>query len=284
MIKIRIILTFMLLSLFTAHANELKPKKENNTSSFKLVKVNNHTITSKILGPKKVNALLHKFTNSERKNIIEQLINDEIGIQYALQYLKLDDNLSDEKKRLDFGIKQINEIALQECIKSISDKNASAIYKQHKKLYWHEKHYEASHIMLTDKNTTIEVLDLLKKSSDINSSFQELAKKYSKDRSSKNGGYLGHFESKIMVKEFKEALENLKVGQYTTKGVRTRFGYHIILLHSIKPKGYFSFSEVKDQIKEKMAKSIKNQWFQKTLLPLKKKANIKYIFDVNGTY
>jgi len=274
---------FALLSLFTANANELNTSKENN-SNFELVKVNNHTITSKILGPKKVNALVHKFTNSERKSIINQLVNDEIAIQYAFDYLKKDDNFTDEKKRLDFGLKEINDIALKESIKSISDKNASNIYKTFKKDFWHEKHYEASHILLTDKNTSIKVLNLLKKSSDLNSTFQELAKKYSKDRSAKDGGYLGHFESKIMVKEFKEALEKLAVHKYTTKAVRTRFGYHIILLHSIKPKGYFPFDDVKDQIKEKMARNTKNQWFEKTLLPLKKKAKIKYIFDVNATH
>jgi len=276
------LLMFTLLSLFTANANELTSKENNR--SFELVKVNDHTITTKILGHKKVNALIHKFTNSERKNIINQLINDEIAIQYAFKYLKKDDNFTDEKKRLDFGLKEINDIALKECINSISDANASNIYKTFKKDFWHEKHYEASHILVRDKNTSLKILDLLKKSSDLNSTFQELAKKYSKDRSAKNGGYLGHFESKIMVKEFKEALENLALHKYTTKPVKTRFGYHIILLHSINPKGYFSFNEVKDRIKEKMARNIKNEWFKKTLLPLKKRAKIKYLFDINATH
>jgi len=277
------LLIFTIISLVTANANELKNSNDNN-SSFELVKVNNHTITTKILGAKKIHALVHKFTNSEKEALINQLINDEIAIQYAFTYLKKDDNFTDEKKRLDFGLKAIHNIALKESIKSISDENASNIYKAFKKDFWHEKHYEASHIMVKDKNTSLKILDLLNKSSDVNTTFKELAKKYSKDRSAKNGGYLGHFDPKIMVKEFREALEKLTPHKYTTKPVKTRFGYHIILLHSINPKGYFSFDEVKDQIKERMARNIKNEWFKKTLLPLKKRAKIKYLFDVNVTH
>ncbi len=282
--KIHFSLLFLgIFSLFISNATELKSTKELNTTTIKLVKVNNHTITTNILGPKKVHALLHKFTNSERKSILNQLINDEIAMQYAFKYLKIEDNISDEKKRLSFGLKKINDIALKESIKTISDKNASDFYKANKKLFWHDKHYEASHILLNDKNLTIELIDKLNKASDVNSTFKTLAKKYSTDRSSKKGGYIGHFESKIMVKEFRDALEKLKVGEYTHKPIKTPFGYHIILLHSINPKGYFPFDEVKDGIKTNLAKGLKNDWFKKTLLPLKAKADIMYLFDFNQT-
>lgn len=287
MIKIHLsllLLSFFSLSVANANANELNSIKKQDLSSIELVKVNKHIVTSAVLGPKKLHALIHKFTKSEKVSIINQLINDEIAIQYAYKYLKIEDNMSNEKERLNFGLQQINNIALTESIKNISDKNASTFYEAHRKDYWHAKHHEASHILVHDKNISIKLSNLLKKSSDLNSTFQTLAKKYSKDRSSKNGGYLGHFESKIMVKPFKTTLEKLNIGTYTQKAIKTRFGYHIILLHSIKKEGYFSFEEIKETIKLKLAKEIKDKWFEQTLLPIKKKAKINYLLDMNSTH
>ena len=285
MIKFHLSLLITLVFLnFSANANKLNNTKEQNLTFVKLVKVNEHTITSNILGPKKLKAFIYKFNSKERTSILNQLINDEIAVQYAWKYLKIDDNISNEKKRLELGLKHIHEIAITESIKTISDSNASSFYKNNKKKFWHEKHYEASHILVYDKNISIKLLEKLKGSSDLNSTFKKLAQKFSKDRSSKYGGYLGHFESKIMVKPFKDALENLKIGKYTQKAIRTRFGYHIILLHDIEPKGYIPFERIKNDIKFDLANQYKNRWFEKTLLPLKEKAKIHYFFDINKTY
>ena len=282
-------LFFCSLTLQLLADNQLSNLAENNstknlTSPFNLVKVNKHTITTKLLGAKKVHAFIYKFNSKDRNAILNQLVNDEIAIEYAFNYLKLEDNISDEKKRLDLGLKQINKIVIQESIKNISDENASEYYKIHKKMFWHKKHYEASHILVYDKNISVKLLKELNKTSDLNSTFKKLAKEFSKDRSSKKGGYLGHFESKIMVKPFKDALEKLKIGDFTKSPVKTKFGYHIILLHNIAEEGYIPFERIKDDIKRILAEKNKNEWFEKTLLPLKKKATIDYLFDVNKSY
>jgi peptidyl-prolyl cis-trans isomerase SurA len=61
-------------------------------------------------------------------------------------------------------------------------------------------------------------------------SFEELAEKYSDDPGSKeNGGDLGYFERRMMVKEFDEAAFKMEVGQISGL-VQTNFGYHIIKL------------------------------------------------------
>lgn len=59
-------------------------------------------------------------------------------------------------------------------------------------------------------------------------SFEALAKQFSTCPSSSQGGDLGSFAKGRMDEDFEEAAFALKVGEITSKPVRTRFGYHII--------------------------------------------------------
>ena len=45
---------------------------------------------------------------------------------------------------------------------------------------------------------------------------------------------MGWFRSGQMVKEFEEAVLKLKKGEITKKPVKTKFGYHIIILNDIR--------------------------------------------------
>ena len=273
---------FYLISFILLFSSILSAE-DNNLTTFNIVKVNTHIITSNIFSKKKSNAILHKFSKYDKKRVIEQLINDEIAIQYAFNYNKVEDNITDEKKRLNLGLILINEIALNESVKDITDKNVSNFYNHNKKEFWHKKQYSASHILVKDLNLSTNLITQLKKSSDINRTFKTLAQKFSKDSSSINGGYLGFFESKIMVKPFKDALERLKVNQFTDKPIKTKFGYHIIYLHEISNEGYVPLEKVKKLIKLNLAKKIKNRWFNKTLAPLKSKTKIEYLLDTNSS-
>lgn len=82
-------------------------------------------------------------------------------------------------------------------------------------------------------------------------SFEDLAKKYSKDTATaENGGNLDYFDPSDMVEEFANAVKELKNGEYTKKPVKSKFGYHIILRVDQKEKK--ELKEVKDTIKEKL--------------------------------
>lgn len=61
--------------------------------------------------------------------------------------------------------------------------------------------------------------------------FSLLAKKYSDDNGGKNGGYLGYFSVLRMVYPFENMAYNTKPGEIS-KPFRSRFGYHIIKVHS----------------------------------------------------
>lgn len=81
----------------------------------------------------------------------------------------------------------------------------------------------ASHILVPTEKDAEKILAELKKGKD----FAELAKKYSKCPSSKNGGDLGFFGRGQMIKEFENAAFSLNSGEIS-KPVKTKFGYHII--------------------------------------------------------
>lgn len=62
---------------------------------------------------------------------------------------------------------------------------------------------------------------------------------------------LGYFNKGAMVSAFEDAAFALKKGAYTTKPVKTEYGYHVVLKLDEKEKE--SLDKVKDSIKEKLA-------------------------------
>jgi peptidyl-prolyl cis-trans isomerase C len=82
---------------------------------------------------------------------------------------------------------------------------------------------KASHILVEHE---YEIKDLQKKL-DEGSSFEDLARDFSKCPSGQDGGSLGHFSKGQMVKPFEEAAFSLEVGEVSSP-VQTQFGYHLI--------------------------------------------------------
>ncbi len=71
-----------------------------------------------------------------------------------------------------------------------------------------------------------EVKDIQRKLEE-GTSFEDLARDFSKCPSGQEGGDLGHFSRGQMVKPFEEAAFNLEVGQ-VSEAVKTQFGFHLI--------------------------------------------------------
>ena len=81
----------------------------------------------------------------------------------------------------------------------------------------------ASHILVDQEH---EANDLVTK---LNSgtSFEDLAKDFSKCPSGKKGGSLGEFGKGMMVKSFEDAAFALEVGKVSDV-IKTQFGHHLI--------------------------------------------------------
>ena len=83
----------------------------------------------------------------------------------------------------------------------------------------------AKHILVDQEYEAKDILAKLEKGE---SSFEELAQKFSKCPSAKSGGHLGEFRKGQMVAPFEEAAFSLETGK-VSEPVKTQFGYHLIL-------------------------------------------------------
>ena len=81
----------------------------------------------------------------------------------------------------------------------------------------------ANHILVPNEMDAIKLKSQIKDFSD----FQYYARMYSTCPSSRNGGDLGCFGRRQMVKPFEEAAFNGKIGE-VSEPVKTEYGYHLL--------------------------------------------------------
>ena len=104
--------------------------------------------------------------------------------------------------------------------------------------------------------------------------FKEAAKKYSKDPSAASGGSLGTFPKGVMVKEFQDGLDSLKIGEIS-KPVKSQFGYHLIYLEDVKNEEAKAFDEVKDQVYQTYLMVKRQEKYLEKLNEISKDAEVK---------
>ncbi len=125
--------------------------------------------------------------------------------------------------------------------------------------------FAASHILLVPESGETDE-DVLKRASKLREDivqgkldFKEAARQYSKDTgSAAAGGSLGQFKRGRMVKPFEDALLKLKPGEIS-EPVKTRFGYHLILLEKRIPEHTKSFEEVKEALIQKAKNNVAHE-------------------------
>jgi len=131
--------------------------------------------------------------------------------------------------------------------------------------------YKARHILVDKEAEAKDIIAELKKNA---KAFSSIAKAKSKDPGSKGkGGDLGWFDPRTMVPEFGAAVTKLAKGQFTTVPVKTRYGYHIILLDDSRTRTIPAFEQVKPQVKQQLLQ----QNMQKLFDEMKSKAKIEVV-------
>jgi peptidyl-prolyl cis-trans isomerase D len=80
-------------------------------------------------------------------------------------------------------------------------------------------------------------------------SFEEMARQYSTDASSRIGGDMGLIHRGSLSDEFEAALADLKPG-HVSEVVQTLYGYHIARVAAIRPAQQKSFAEVAAQVEK----------------------------------
>ncbi|HSM21825.1 MAG TPA: peptidylprolyl isomerase [Rubrivivax sp.] len=132
--------------------------------------------------------------------------------------------------------------------------------------------YRARHILVEGEDEARSLTAQIKGGA----SFEELAKKHSKDPGSgQNGGDLDFAKADSYVPEFGNALAKLEKGQMTDEPVKSQFGWHIIRLEETREAPFPAFEEVKPQLMQRM-EQVKMQQYQEGL---RDKAKTDYTFS-----
>lgn len=133
------------------------------------------------------------------------------------------------------------------------------------------REYRARHILVEQEAEAQEVIAKLKKNP---KEFETLAREKSKDPGSKDrGGDLGWFDQRRMVPEFSAALARLSKGRFTEEPVRSKFGYHVILLQDSRP----IVVRPLEQIKPELTQQLQQRNLTKFLDDVKAKAKIEIV-------
>lgn len=140
---------------------------------------------------------------------------------------------------------------------------------------WEPK-ISAQHILIKgDSEESKKKAEDLIKQLDGGADFSELAKANSEDTgSAQNGGSLGEFARKDMVKEFADEAYSLKENEYSKVPVKSQFGYHIVKVLTHPEKG--SFEDSKEAMKEELLQEkLKDQnYIRQTMADFVKEANV----------
>jgi len=153
----------------------------------------------------------------------------------------------------------------------IEPKTAREYYDTHKKEFIIPGMVKARHILrIVPRGASAgEEKEVLRKINEIRAElvdglkFSAAAKVYSQGPSARKGGELGYVKPGQMVPEFDKIVFSLKPGEIS-EPVRTRFGYHLILVEDRKPPELPPFEKVKGQVLNRMydnlVKEVRSEW------------------------
>ena len=164
----------------------------------------------------------------------------------------------------------------------VSEAENRKFYDAHPEYFKQAEQVKASHILIKyDSKAEASVKDEAKrKIKDIQKklkageSFSELAKQFSDCPSKKQGGDLGFFERKKMVKPFADAAFALQTGEISDI-VETGFGFHLIRVTDKKAASTDKYETVKEKINSHLKRGKVQEAVVNYIENLRKKATIE---------
>jgi peptidyl-prolyl cis-trans isomerase C len=130
-----------------------------------------------------------------------------------------------------------------------------------------DREYRARHVLVKTEDEAKAIIAELKKGG----KFDEIAQKRSMDEGSRpKGGDLDWNVPSNFDKAFADAMVKLEKGKYTEVPVRSRYGYHVILLEDVRPVNFPPMAQVKPQLQQMVSR----QRIEALLRDLRAKAKI----------
>mgnify|MGYP001987330007 CR=1 FL=1 len=255
-------------------------KKPNNW----VAKVNSTYITENDINNslKQYPEETQKQLQSNKSMIISQLVNQELlfqeakkeGIEnqeeYISQIKQLEEQLENAKRQLLTNF-LINQKILTNI--SVDENEIKTFYNENKTQFNAYEQRKARHILVKTEQEALNIYNKAINKKD----FSKLAKKYSIDPTSENGGDLGWFKKGQLVPEFEKSVFNLPRKGSISKVVQTTFGYHIIKLDDIQKVSAKTLEESQTQIKTFLYNQKQSVALQKYIEKIKNhhKVNLK---------
>jgi peptidyl-prolyl cis-trans isomerase C len=180
--------------------------------------------------------------------LLDQLVDEKAMAIAAKKQGMLDDPAV--QKRIEIGIDQVLQAAL--ITKTVGPEiNEDAIKAAYQKEYANQPGVEevhARHILVATQAKAESIIKQLDNGAD----FAKLAKQYSTDPGSANGGDLGWFKKTDMVPDFANAAFTMKDGQITQTPVHTQFGWHVIQVLGHRTDPAPTLADVHDKIRNQL--------------------------------
>ena len=209
-----------------------------------------------------------ELTPEQRQAVIDDLVSLELLRQDAVKK-NLDKDqtivaIIENVKRGELAQANVNQIKEKQQLSEEELKNRYDQYVKENAL-----DFNASHILVKTEQEAKNVI----KEIDGGADFAETAKKHSVGPTGVKGGELGWFGPNQMVAEFTAAVKKLAVGAYTKEPVKTKFGWHVIILKETRPANVVPYDQMKKQLQMKADTEI----IQNAIADLKKDAKIEII-------
>ncbi len=251
--------------------------------------VNGHRVTTEV-APKN----FAKLNKKMQKKIINRLIEERLACEYALssnivkskKFLKILKHVktmtrgkwTKEQLYSKKGLLAFDYLLNEKMAKlKFTNKELEKYYKTHKYKYDTIAYKDLAIIVVSTKKEANKIISKLQKSKNVEQDFMNMAKKYSLAPSAKNYGYFGKIATMDLNPQLKPILKNMKRGTFTTKPIKTDFGYEIYYIVNDIPAFNSKFSLVKDQVEQDLKKQTIKNFAINIMQKLKSKAKIKII-------
>ncbi|MED4164638.1 peptidylprolyl isomerase [Halalkalibacterium halodurans] len=134
---------------------------------------------------------------------------------------------------------------------TITEDEMETYFDENKDSFAQQEQVQASHILVEEEATALEVLEKL----EAGEGFNELAQEYSIDEyTAEIGGDLGLFGRGAMLEEFEDTAFSMDIGQISDP-IETEYGFHIIKLVDKVEAIETTYEEVKEEIREQLTES-----------------------------